>query len=295
MIEQNSKNKVFYSKDVVSYNRIDFIEFSDDAITIWYSSALYMKKTSLTILFKDIENVSFEFSRLSFYQICYIKFKSWDKNEKIVCGSYKKSDLKQIKEIFNNKNIHVYWLPDIHIDLFRYSDDDKKWPIFSCWAKEWYRYWLRIFVIITLIIWWVSSLVTKDPSYKWDSDDIMAGILRFWIPAIWIILFLLLIIKDTHLWLTVVDDGIIIRMYDFSHDHIERIKVTYNNIENIAISQISKNRYDIKIKTKWNNEFEVKNLKKWKKLEEELRKRWMNKVNFIPENEEIVKVDPPYI
>ena len=84
-------------------------------------------------------------------------------------------------------------------------------------------------------------------------------------------------------------------MYDFDHDHIERVKVTYNYIENITISQTSKNRYDIKIKTKWNDEFEIRNLKNWKKLQEELKRKWMNKVNFIPKNDEIVRTDPPYI
>lgn len=278
MIEQDTKKQVFYPEYSLPLSKkISHIEFSDKAIIVWY------KDNTLNILFENIKDVSIWYLK----GYCCIKYEVEWKIQILNCY-YKKSDLKQIKKIFNEKNINVSWLPEMHIDLFKYSDDDKKWPIFSCWAKEWYRYWLRVFIIITLIIWGFFLLI-------WDPESISVWIWISWIFILLILWFLLLIIKEKHLWLTVLDDGIIIRMYDFSHDHIERIKVFYRNIENISIHQVSKKRYSVKVKTKWNNEFEIKDLKKWKKLEEELKQKWLNKINFIPMNGEIVKTDPPYI
>jgi len=278
MIEQDTKNQVFYPEYSLPLSKkISHIEFSDKAIVVWY------KDDTLNIPFENIKDVSIGYLK----GYCCIKYEVGWKTKILTCY-YKKSDLKQIKKIFNEKNINVSWLPEMHMDLFRYSDDDKKWQIFSCWAKEWYRYWLRTFIIITLVIWGFFLLI-------WDPESISVWILISGIFILLILWFLLLIIKERHLWLTVLDDGIIMRMYDFDHDHIERVKVTYNYIENITISQTSKNRYDIKIKTKWNDEFEIRNLKNWKKLQEELKRKWMNKVNFIPKNDEIVRTDPPYI
>lgn len=184
-----------------------------------------------------------------------------------------------------------------------------KWHRFYCKAKEWYRRWFLTFVVILVIIWLIAHYcITPEnvqPGYEYDKgENIMYGIYIFWTIWILTLLFLYNIIIWKLAGVVLFDNSIIIKSTKYknlsgnpdtlSTPYNSNKEVFYNDIKSIKIEEIDNDRYNLVIEQKNGDEICINNLKKWNMLKDELKLKWINKVDFIPKKEEIIKVDPPY-